>query len=182
MLYVGIDPGKGGAVASLDDAGKVVALVAMPSTELEIWELFEFMEPETTRVMFEKLSGVVYEEKNGAGGKKIRTPKQSPARIAEQYRNYGHLQMALAGHHLDCEEILPRQWQQMMGISKGGKDTYAERKERSRVAASKLFPQQFAGKTKKWGLTVADALLIAEFQRRVERGSSIRSSTKQFFK
>lgn len=147
MIYVGIDPGKTGAVAFLPDQG-------------EPW----FIKNENN------LYDIVDELENLANGNELSAmiekvhsfPGDGHSGSFKFGQSYGQLEGVLAGLHITLERVIPRVWQQALGcLTKGKKNV-------TKVRAKELFPNT------KITHANADALLIAEYARRLgylNRGS-----------
>lgn len=115
-LFLGIDPGKKGALALLDTETMRVTCTDMPGTTRELHDLFSAY-PVLTGCMLEKLH---------AG------PIMGRTTIATMFMNYGILKGALAWRDIPFDEVRPSQWKPGFGLSKD--------KNASREKASQLFP------------------------------------------
>jgi hypothetical protein len=138
MIYIGLDPGKGGGIAAVDDCGGVVGVVPMPETDQDILDSMLPYTVTDTRACLEF----------------VRSSPQMGVTSAFTFgRGYGGLRMALAALQIPYTEVLPAKWQQALGCrSKGDKNVTKRR-------AQELFPHV------KVTHAVADALLIAEYCR-----------------
>jgi len=141
MIYIGIDPGKSGAVVAID--GGDVWICRNDSTEKDIsdflWDLSH-----------KRVNGVfAFIERVSA------MPKQGVSSTFKFGVSYGFLRGCLFGAGIPFEEVAPGKWQKEMGcLSHGDKNV-------TKARAQQLFPEV------KVTHQIADALLIAEYCRRV---------------
>lgn len=140
-LAIGVDPGKNGAFAVLDENGVIVKIMKMPPTEIEIFTHLNVVtaSPRVARCALEGVGaspqmGVVSAFTFGAG--------------------YGALKMALTAAGIGFDIVYPRTWQKAMGCLSGGE------KNVTKDRAQALFPQV------KVTHAIADALLLAEYCRK----------------
>lgn len=144
MNYVGIDPGASGAIAVIRLAG--YAAVKMPATERDLLSLLQSLAGARTVAVLEHVWSIPGQGGAFAFGK-----------------NVGHCQMALTAAGIPYDQVLPRRWQAALGVvyPKGATDT--EKKNITKRRAQQLFPA--------FDVThaTADALLLAEYCRRVNR-------------
>jgi hypothetical protein len=149
--YLGIDPGKSGGIAVLTSLGNLIALDKMPSTETDLWQWF--VRPFGSRSF--ALVEWIHPAIQGIG--------KSP--MSKLYGNYMQLRMALIATEIPFEHVMPRKWQQSLGISTRKKtETTVQWKNRLKSKAQELFPSE------KITLATCDALLIAEYSRRKDQG------------
>ena len=148
MRYFGIDPGVNGGIALLDGEGHVIEALKMPTTDADLLHhlLFNFVfkfVPTRCRAVLERASA---------------SPQMGVVSAFTFGRGYGALRMALTASQIPFDEVSPVKWQTAMGCRTGGDKNVSKRR------AQQLFP----------GVTVvhaiADALLLAEYCRRVDRG------------
>jgi len=137
--FVGIDPGFSGGLAVLDECGKVVLLEKFKDcTERDLLEMFLRI-PEESFLLIEKVGAM---------------PKQGVASTFQFGFHYGCLVGLAAARGLPYDFVRPQVWQKALGcLTKGDKNI-------TKAAAQRLFPQQNITHA------VADALLIAEYNRR----------------
>lgn len=141
MNYLGIDPGINGGVALLRPDGQVILAQRMPfplTGELQ---------------MFQRLVGygVTF-----AVLELVRTSPQMGVKSAGTFmRGVGRLEAFLTASGIRYAEVAPAKWQKAMHCRTGGN------KNVTLAAAKKLFP------TLAINHTIADALLIAEYARRI---------------
>jgi hypothetical protein len=154
LNFVGIDPGVSGGMATIDYSGHVVDVRRMPDED-GIWEWANWLNslPVESVVWIESVSGYIGNAHPGS-------------RMFEFGMNYGSVRMAIkaAKGHLP-NGVLPQDWQRYLGIEprrkgKRGEDRM-QFKRRLKGVAQELFPDV------KVTANVADALLIAEYGRRV---------------
>jgi hypothetical protein len=153
MIYIGIDPGAGGGIAFLDEGppGKGwplgVIAIKMPATEADIFGLIKDC---PGRAVIEHVWSIPGQGGAFAFGK-----------------NVGALLMALTAAKIPFDQALPRRWQKELGVAYPAGATDTEKKNITKRRAQALFP----------GVpithAIADALLIAEYCRRLHRGSHV---------
>lgn len=163
--WVGLDPGTGGGIATITEAGPVTTIRAwpMPDNPLTIAETFFLIADDTVEhVYLEKVWAFA-----GQQAKSCFTFGQ----------NFGMLQVMVAHHHLPCTEIVPANWQKLIPnipkrakVLKKGKRVPEDKgrwKKKLRDTACKLMPQVLCNGASLWQanqktqLAVADALLLA---------------------
>lgn len=158
-LYVGIDPGKSGGLAVLDDTGKLVAAEGMPGTTNEVLSTMKLVtrmrgDRSRVRVCIEKVGG--FTGRVGAGGGFV----ARGSHMFEFGRSTGWAEMAAAAvGAVEVTTVMPAVWQAAVGMKprrrgEGG-ESDGEWKNRLKGRAAELFPG--ADIT----LKKADALLIA---------------------
>ncbi len=153
--FIGIDPGKSGGIAVLDFKGPRV--FKMPDTPRDKWDLFQdVLVGSNVRTFIRKFAYV----------EKVSTSPQMGVKSAGTFmQGRGELLMALTAAGIPFEEVLPSKWIRGLGIPPRKKEeTSSVWKGRLRTKAQQLFPDL---DIKLWG---ADALLIAEYLRRVKTG------------
>jgi hypothetical protein len=154
-IYIGIDPGKNGGLVILDYSGSVSFHSRMPRTERDIWIWF------SKRVSLKAARNAVIEKVGGY----VRGSKSPGSAMFNFGWGYGGLRMALVGHGIPFEEVTPQRWQRAMGIASRKKnESKTAFKNRLKAKAQQLFP------TINVTHATADALLIAEYCRRKNRG------------
>ncbi len=161
-LYIGIDPGLSGGIAVLDPHGIVVLVAKMPETDRDLLGLltvhavtgaddFTGLGGETSRAALEKVGGMP-----GMGGPSM----------FKFGANYGAVRMALAAARVAFDEVTPQRWQKALGcLTHGDKNISKQR-------AQQLFPRLTVTHA------VADALLLAEYCRRLHTGRLDTTSVK----
>lgn len=153
MRYIGIDPGVTGGVAILQEDGKVAGLYAMPPTVADLRILLESVAADRVRAVLERVWS---------------SPGWGHAGAFTFGRVYGRIEGVLDGVRIPFDEVIPRKWQQAMNCTPPAGLTPIARKNLTKAAAQRLFP--------KLSIThaTADALLIAEYCRRLHAGTSAR--------
>lgn len=159
MRFIGIDPGQSGGLVLLTEKGYPLGAEGMPATESDLWSLVSR-----------------WKEESGVDGlraylEKVRSsPQMSKGSIFTFGWGYGGLRMALLAAGIGFEEVAPQKWQKFMGVrdQTGARmledvDTTAK-KNRHKARAQELFPNV------KVTHKIADALLIAEYGRRLAVG------------
>lgn len=157
MKYIiGIDPGANGGIAVLDIDGNVIDVRKMPDTPQDI---LECLRKYSSSTLFSN-DGVCYLEKVGTG-----MPGQSSKATATFARHCGHLEMALLALGIKTNDVTPNKWEKSYQL---GKSTEAISKtawkNRLKAKAQQLFPKE------RVTLAVCDALLLAEYGRKIEVG------------
>lgn len=143
MLVIGIDPGSSGAICGIDEHGLLIHKLS--GTEKDAREfLCEFgSDPKDSFAYIERVHSM---------------PKQGVSSVFKFGQSYGFLRGLLIGLGIPFEEVTPQKWQKAMGcMSKGDKNV-------TKAKAQQLFPGV------KVTHAIADALLIAEYGRRVRSG------------
>jgi Holliday junction resolvasome RuvABC endonuclease subunit len=143
MITIGIDPGKNGGIAVIDEKGDAYA-DKMPETLQDLYELLNSF-------------SVGYDGNCRAYIEQVHSSPQMGVKSAFTFGNgFGHLEMALTACGIPFERIRPQAWQKALGcMTKGDKNV-------SKRRAQELFP------TLKIIHSTADALLIAEYGRRIK--------------
>jgi hypothetical protein len=161
--YLGVDPGASGGLAVLDEAGAVLLARATPETDQEQLALVRaftgmqsdpFWNPIPTHAVLERVWS---------------SPQMGVASAFKFGLNVGAWRMALAALKIPFDEVVPQKWQTAMGCRTGGGRLGARNvtaaKNLTKRRATALFP------TVKVTHAIADALLIAEFCRRLHLGA-----------
>ena len=115
-VYLGIDPGKKGALALIDDETMRVTCYDMPGTTRELHDLIAGL-PIIKACTLEKLF---------AG------PIMGRATLCTMFMDFGILKGALMWRDIPFTEVQPSKWKPAMGLSKD--------KNASREKASQMFP------------------------------------------
>jgi len=152
MLYIGIDNGVSGAIAALCSDGSVFRVDKAPATDAELLQLF--------RALTESL------EQPGTGWEVFAVlehaqsfPKMGSSSAFNYGRGYGAMQMALHAAEIPFDIVVPRKWQAALSCLSAGDKNVTKRR------AEQLFPKL------KITHAIADALLMAEYCRRIKRGT-----------
>ena len=148
MQIIGIDPGKSGGIAWIDERGKP-CVEKMPETIQDLWELFESITGGFAA--FRESNGIMFK----AYMESVHSSPQMGVKSAFTFGNgFGHLEMALTAAGIPFERVRPQAWQKAMGCLTGGDKNVSKRR------AQELFPSM------KVTHATADALLIAAYGRR----------------
>ena len=141
MIYIGIDPGKSGAIAFIDGAtGDAWAIKAK----------------ETMHDLCEAVREAVGGQSCTATIEKVHSSPQMGVKSAFSFgQSYGQLEMLLCALGVRYEHVSPAKWQGDMKCRTGGD------KNITKAAAQRLFPAV------KITHANADALLLAEYCRRI---------------
>lgn len=145
--FIGIDPGKGGGLAAIDSIGAVLSTVRMPDTDTDLLRWLQATWPSDgyRRAVIELLRPMPPSFRGGS--------------IAnfQLGKSCGRLLMALAAAGIPFVEVTPVKWQTALQCRTGGDKNITKRR------AAELFPGV------KVTHAISDALLLAEFCRRMER-------------
>lgn len=169
MLYIGIDPGVSGGIAVLSHDGGIISAMKMPETDRDILDALNIAgrraEAFIGRAPRERVCGVIEKVNPGVFGRP--GAKMGVVSAFTFGGGYRALKMALTALRIPYDEALPIKWQNAMQCrSKGDKNI-------TKARAQQLFP----------GVTVthaiADALLIAEYCRRVHSGQALTAHPAQ---
>lgn len=151
MILVGIDPGKRGGIAAINEHHDIVCLSTMPENIMEFSDIMTAFKTKRHAVM-------VYLEKaqvfpgNGACG------------MFNYGKHYGELVTALRFVGLPFREVSPKTWTSKM--HQGCDATHP--KAKSKIAIKRIFPDIDLSdpknpKSKKIHEGILDALIIAEY-------------------
>jgi len=144
VTYIGIDPGQSGGMAVLTETGVYGVNSFKDKTLRDIYEMFDFSE-EMTVSSFAFIENV------------HSMPKQGVSSSFKFGQNFGRLEGILTAKRIPFDYVLPQKWQKEMGcLSRGDKNV-------TKAKAQSLFPSE------KITHQVADALLLADYCRRVKR-------------
>lgn len=140
MTFIGIDPGNKGAIAWIEQNGRV-GVQKMPETIKDLWDFFQDIRKLETAFQ--------------ARIEQVHSSPQMGVKSAFTFGNgFGHLEMALTGAAIPFIRTRPQEWQKAMKCMTGGDKNVSKRR------AQELFP------TIKITHANADALLIAEYCKR----------------
>lgn len=152
MICIGIDPGKTGGIASVDENGHVLRADPMPLTPADILMALHAHRdrvsdhPGPVKCVMEWVSA---------------SPQMGVVSAFTFGRGFGQLEAFLLAANIPFDLTTPKHWQRVMQCLTGGN------KNISKARAQALFPS-----FPKITHAIADALLIAEFCRRKERGEA----------
>ena len=150
MYFIGIDPGKSGALAVIDDEG-------------DVWNTNTFDENEYVAVLSEMShvgSVKVVLEHVGA------MPGQGSVSMFNFGANFGFIKGLLAANNLPYELVRPQKWKRMFSCT-SDKNTSVD-------VAHRLFPSVDLRRTERCSKPhdgIAEALLMAEYCRRTNLGT-----------
>lgn len=188
MRYIGIDPGASGGLVLLNCKGYPLEWAAMPSAERETFQAgakkgkkkkaSDDARAEAEAAIWQLLQRWAYEAGRGAEKpgikaaiERVRASQQmSKSSIWTFAQGVGSLRAFLIAAGIPFEEVAPQKWQKFIGVrdKTGARDLkdvdITEKKNRHKEKAAKLFPMLTV--THK----IADALLIAEYARRMGEG------------
>lgn len=166
QLFIGIDPskigGQGGIAVLSSDAPTTgdVHCCGMPATERDTWELIECYADRSAFAYIEWINPAIQ--------------NIGKSHMSKLYGGYSALRMALIAARIPFEDVKPLKWQRGLGIpSRAKSESDTQWKERLKGVAQQIFPHLpiwSEPRSKGRQLAIADALLIAEFCRRVSMG------------
>lgn len=145
--YIGIDPGAHGGIAVLSADGSVVEVAKMPTTPMDLLDFLSRYKDDSFCVL-ERVGGL---------------PGQGGSAMFNFGKGYGHLQMALLALGIPTNDVTPNKWEKSFQLGSSGKYGKTEWKNRLKAKAQQLFPSL----GRKITLATCDALLIAEYGRRL---------------
>jgi hypothetical protein len=143
MLFLGVDVGKDGGIAIIDQTGGVLKAERMPATDRDILDLFFWVSLEMPLVPFRAVIEKVHA-----------SPQMGVTSAFSFGGSYHALRMALTAARIPFDEVSPMKWQRQLDCLSGGD------KRVTLARAKQLFPHV------KVTHYVSDALLLAEFCRR----------------
>lgn len=145
--YVGIDPGVNGGIAVLSADGTVMEVVKMPGTARDLLDFLRRYKDDSVCVL-ERVGGM---------------PGNGAHAMFNFGKGFGHLQMALLALEIPTEDVTSNKWEKAFQMGSSGKFTKREWKNLLKAKAQQLFPKL----GRKVTLATCDALLIAEYGRRL---------------
>lgn len=154
MKTMGIDPGLSGAIVTLENRQLEKFVMPTVGNLLELVELnliFLSLKNSVDHAFLEKVAAM---------------PKQGPSSMFKFGRVYGIAEALLVAHQIPYTLVTPQRWQKSMHA---GVEKNLDPKQRSRVAAARLFPGLDLLANKKCRVPhsgIIDALLICEYGRR----------------
>lgn len=148
-FFMGIDPGRHGAVCVVDSEGKIADLYPMPATLDGLQEILDSWRPNTTWHAYEVMCVI---EKVGA------FKGNAPQAMFNFGRNYGNLEAAVYCTGIPMDEVTPQKWQQHFQLGKSADHaTKKAWKDHLWIKAKKFYP---GVDIKKYA---ADAVLLARY-------------------
>lgn len=145
--YIGIDPGDHGGIAVLSADGSVVEVAKIPTTPMDVLDFLSKYKDDSYCIL-ERVGGL---------------PGQGGSAMFNFGKGYGHLQMALLALGIPTNDVTPNKWEKSFQLGSSGKYGKTEWKNRLKAKAQQLFPSL----GRKITLATCDALLIAEYGRRL---------------
>lgn len=145
--YIGIDPGDQGGIAVLSADGSVVEVAKIPTTPMDVLDFLSKYKDDSFCIL-ERVGGL---------------PGQGGSAMFNFGKGYGHLQMALLALGIPTNDVTPNKWEKSFQLGSSGKYGKTEWKNRLKAKAQQLFPSL----GRKITLATCDALLIAEYGRRL---------------
>lgn len=143
MIYIGIDPGKDGAMAFISDVVPDVKIV--PYEEQAYRNALKSFNEKNAKVCLEHVTAM---------------PKQGVTSMFSFGDNFGYIRGLLAANNIPYELVRPHKWKKEFSISD---------KNQSIEVCKRLFPNVTLRRTdrcKKDHDGMAEALLMAEYARR----------------
>lgn len=143
MIYIGIDPGKKGAMAVIFDGMDEVTLV--PFDEREYTNVLRNLSGQPVKACLEHVTAM---------------PKQGVTGMFNFGENFGYIKGLLEANEIPYELVRPQKWKKEFGISD---------KNASISVCKRLFPRVCLRRTercRKDDDNMAEALLMAEYARR----------------
>lgn len=151
-LFLGLDPGQSGGLAIVDSGGLVVDASPMPETVKDLSDYLAEFGPRIQMATLESVHAM---------------PQQGVSSSFKFGVNYGQLHMGLVAHNIPFANVSPQLWQKVMGCivkgRSGPSDAKRAKKNGTKARAQELFPGT------KCTHAISDALLLAEYCRRVTR-------------
>ena len=154
-IIVGIDPGESGGIAWFSADGNLSAKKYAGHTEADIVELLH--------LNVSGLPSFAFIEQVGANRGKGDRP-QGASSMFTFGRNYGFWRGVLSALRIPFEEVRPQVWLPAMGLRGRQDESQTEKKKRHKQLAQQLFPGVHITHA------TADAILLAEYCRRVQAG------------
>lgn len=151
MLFLGIDNGANGAIAAIVEGGGVYRVDKMPATDAELLALLTTLAESLEQPGSDWRVFAVLEFAQAF-------PKMGTSSAFTYGRGYGAMQMALHAAGIPFDIVVPRKWQAALSCLNRGDKNVTKRR------AEQLFPSI------KITHANADALLMAEYCRRIKRG------------
>jgi len=153
-LYVGVDPGKGGGLAAVDITGRLMLAARMPGTDGDLLACVRALSGGGwPRAMLELVHS---------------SPQMGVSSAFTFGRGFGALCVALQAAEIPYDLVSPGRWQKAMGLTRGAQ-LGAKDKDAAKQAAQRMFPAAPLS-SGDW-TALADALLLAEYCRRVHTGT-----------
>lgn len=143
MRIIGIDPGRSGGIAWCTEG--FMQAWPMPKTERDIFNMLRDMKFDDSFCYLEKVHAM---------------PKQGVTSVFTFGQGYGFLRGCLVSLKIPFEDVIPSKWQKALScMTKGDKNVTKQK-------AQQLYPDL------KITHSIADAILIAEYGRRLNERST----------
>lgn len=149
MTYIGIDPGKSGAIAIILEDGSVVTATFSEEAYRHLLR------------QYSKDSFAIVEQVCGFSPPGVKIGSTS---IFNFGANYGWIQGVLYSYAIPYQTVVPRKWKKEFSLDKD--------KSKSIQCAKQLFPNANLFRTERCTIAhdgIAEALLMAEYGRRIHR-------------
>jgi len=147
MIYhLGIDPGESGAAV----------LIKSEKSKIEVDHIFTFYEGQSDLDIAESIEDISWHIDSCVIEQLHAYPKRGSIGNFKLGRHYGMLRAFLTSYGISFTEATPQKWQRAMGCLTGGNKNVTKKK------AQELFPDV------KVTHAIADALLLAEYARRIK--------------
>jgi crossover junction endodeoxyribonuclease RuvC len=140
MNFIGIDPGKNGGIAFINNTLSEITAFKIPDTQKDTYDLLQILTNYgDVFALLEKVHS---------------SPQMGVVSSFTLGRGYGFLEGCLYASSISFDYVSPMKWQKYMGcLSKGVKNV-------TKTKAQQLFPKI------KCTHNISDSLLIAEYARR----------------
>lgn len=151
-LYMGIDPGKDGAIGIVYGNSVIHSFEPMPQTTLDLYHYLKEWQGHVRHIMLEKAQAM---------------PKNGAVSMFNYGVGYGEIRGILTALEIPYTLVTPAKWSKVMC---SGVDTRLDAKKRTLVAAQRIFPGESFKKSKrseKPHSGIYEACLIAEYCRRI---------------
>lgn len=147
ICFIGIDPGSSSGGVAFIDGDYITGMKLEGATERDVCDFLQ--------TAIDRGEVFAFIERVGA------RPGQGVSSMFKFGQSYGMLRGLLVGMKIPFDQVTPQKWQKAMGcMTKGDKNV-------SKAKAQQLFPGE------RITHAVADALLIAEFCRRLRTGALV---------
>jgi len=157
-FYLGIDPGVGGGIAGTSSLSGAVSAIKMPRSDKKIWERIALFECHALAVI-EAIPPAI-------GIRNVKGLAAGKSQMSKLYGSYRALLMALTIAKIEIVKVKLGQVWRAFGIPPRTVDEtkQSQWKGRIKAKAQQIFPQL------RVTLHTADALLFAEYGRRLSEG------------
>ncbi len=163
MIYIGIDPGFDGAIAAIDQQGRVVRVYDTPTLEVKGGaKKKRVMDVLTVVKLINRMKDNTDEHIRASLEDVHSMPKQGVASSFSFGRGLGIWEGLLCALGIPVQMVSPQKWKKVM------MDGMGKHKDASRLVAQRMFPDADLHLKKHHGR--ADALLMAAWLRRLEMG------------